>query len=330
MAWSAVAAIAAPIVGGMAGNMMSQGDRDKAAGLSQQALDAINGVTVPSVAEQKLILEELRRAGVYTPEMEEAYQMPDSEMGNISTDPRLKQAQLNSLLKLQEIGDGGMNMEDKAALNRLLSSNNAQERGSREAIQQDMSRRGMSGSGFELASMLANQQGSADRMAQQGMDIKAQAEKRALEALMQSGTLAGSIQGQDFDQQAQVAQAKDAINQFNTQLRQDVQSRNVASKNSGQMYNLGEDQRVADSNVATRNQEQTYNKGLIQTNFNNQLDKASALAGQSRASASNALANANQTASMYSGIGQGIGQAATAYNQSQTEEERLKKYGRTK
>lgn len=331
MAWAAVAAIAAPIIGGMLGNAASAGDRDRANQLSRTALEAIQGIRVPTPEEQRIILEELKRVGVYTPDMEVAYQQPDSEMKSISTDPRLKQAQLNSLLKLQEIGsEGGMSMEDRARTAELTGELARQEQGQREAIIQNMAQRGVSGSGFELASQLTNQQGSATRASQQGMDIKAQAEKRALEALMSAGTLGGQIQSQDFSQQAQIAEAQDAINRFNTQNRQDVQARNVTSTNDGKLYNLDQDQKISDANVGTRNQQQVYNKELNQQYFRNQMDKGAALAGQYQNQAQRADASADRTQQMYTGAGQGIGQGAAAYGQYQVEDERLKKYGRTK
>jgi len=54
------------------------------------------------------------------------------------------------------------------------------------------------------------------------LDVSAQAQSRALQALMQGGQLGGQIRQQDFGEQSEKAQAQDAINRFNTANRQQV------------------------------------------------------------------------------------------------------------
>lgn len=257
------------------------GGKDAAANDSiNNALAQYSNIRVPTVEEQQLLLEELRQQGKLTPELEQAIMLQGSEMGNVSTDPRLKQAQLDSLLKLQEVANNdGMSAQDQSRLSQIQSQLRQQEQGSRQAIMQNMAQRGMSGSGFELAANLSNQQGSADRASAEGLEVKAQAEKRALEAIMNSGQLGGQIRNQDFTEKSAVAQAQDQINKFNTMNRQDVSNRNVNRNNEAQQTNLKEAQRVADTNVATRNTQQQYNKELLQNQFDNRLKLANGKSG---------------------------------------------------
>lgn len=329
MSFAAVAAIAAPIIGGAIGNQQAQGDRDRANQLSQRTIDIINGIRIPSPEEQRLVLAELKSAGMYTPEMDEALKLDDSKMNDIQTDPRLKQAQMSALMKLQEISDNdGLTMQDKAQLSQVQNEVNANLKGNTDAIQQNMAARGMSGGVGELVSKQLAAQQAANRNSQQGLDVASMAQQRALQALMNGGSMANQMQQTDFNQQSQVAQANDAISKFNTMNQQDVRSNNTANKNDAQKYNLGNQQRIADTNAGISNQQQMYNKELNQQYYQNQMDKAAAMSGQYANQANRADASAQRTAEMYAGVGSGLGKGAAAYNQQSVEDERLAKYGR--
>jgi hypothetical protein len=131
----------------------------------------------------------------------------------------------------------------------------------------------------ELVSKNLNAQAAANRQAQMGMDLKAQAEQRALNALIQSGQLGGQMQERDFGQQAQQAQAADLINRFNLQNRQDIQSRNVGSKNQAQQYNVNQRQNISNQNVGLKNQSQQYQNELAQRRYENELKKRGIISG---------------------------------------------------
>jgi len=135
-------------------------------------------------------------------------------MGGINTDPRYKQAQLSALGGLQQIGQNGMTIQDQANQNKVLSQQNSNEQGNRQAIQQSMAQRGMGGSGFDLASQMLNQQQSANRANQTGTDIAAQAQARSLQAMQGAGQLGSQMQGQDFGQQSQQARAQGCDQSF--------------------------------------------------------------------------------------------------------------------
>lgn len=222
-----------------------------------------------------------RQVASLNPEMEQAVSVGPSEMAGIATDPSLRQAQLKALSKLQETGDaGGRDAQFLADQARLEGDINASTQGQMGAIQQNLAARGMSGGGSEMVQRSIAAQQGANRQAQLGMDAKAQAEQRALQALMQSGQLAGQMQGQDFSQAAQKAQAADAISKFNASNLQGVNSRNTGAANQAQQWNATSAQNAADQNVGAKNQAQQYNLGLNQQNFNNQMSRASGVAQQ--------------------------------------------------
>lgn len=307
-----IGSIGAPILGGIVGNLMSSGDRDKAQGYNQKALEAITGLSLPSIEEQKIALEQLQSQGKLTPEMLQTLTQSDSELSGISTDPRLKEAQMNALSSLSKQGEEGLTANDRVALNTVRRENDQNVQGKNAAILQNMAQRGMGGSGSELASQLINSQEGADRASQESDRLAAMAQQNALQATAQSGQLGGQIRSQDYNEKSAAAQAQDAINRFNTTNSQGVAQYNVGNRNDAQKTNLASDQRIADANTATRNNQAVYNKELIGKNYQNQVQKAGLLSNAYNNAAGAANNTADKTAAMYTGIGQGVGQAAGA------------------
>lgn len=322
MWWAAVPAAISAI-----GLIAGQEDKKRAQAASDAAMAQLNALEIPDVEKQKLYLEKMKSAGVYSPEMEQALRQQDSEFGKVTTDPRLKAAQLKALASLQEIGDSkGLDLTSRAKYNEMQSQLAQQEQGQRGAIMQNMAARGMSGSGFDLAALLSNSQSQSQNASQQGMNMAAEAQQRALQAIMQSGELGGSIRGQDFYEQAAKAQAQDAINRFNTVNSQDVNSRNVQSRNNAQQSNLANDQSIANANVNIINQQQTQNKGLYQQDFENRYKKAGGVANAYNNQAAQYQNQAQDTRQTIGGIGQGVGQILASNAAEDRQDKRLKKY----
>jgi len=283
-----------------------------------------------SAAEQNRILQSVplpilkeyypdlyKQVVALNPELEQAVNLEESKMADLSTNPAFNQAQMNALLKLQEVGDqGGMTATDRSRLAQIQGENETALRGQQGAIMQNLATRGMGGGMSELvARQLATQEG-ANRQAQQGLDVKAQAEQRALQAIMQSGQLGGQMQQQQFGQQAQVAQARDAINRFNAANTQDVQARNIGSKNQAQEWNAAQAQNVAGQNVNLSNQAQQYNLNIPQQQYANQLSRATGQAEGLARQQQIAAQNQQATNQMIGGLIQtGAGYASTRNKQ---------------
>lgn len=248
------------------------GAAGEATGLSKQQLAAAQGIPLPVLKEYYPDL--YKQVVQLNPELESAQTLGPSAMQGITTDPAARQAQLNALSKLQEIGNaGGNDAQSRADLSRIQGDVNSQEQGREGAIQQNLAARGLSGGLGELVQRNLSSQGAANTQAQQSLDAQAQAQSRALQALSQSGQLGGQLQAQDFGQQQAKAQAQDAISKFNTQNLQDVNNTNVGYKNNAQQQNAQAAQSTANSNTGLQNQAQQYNLGLAQQQYNNQLRK---------------------------------------------------------
>lgn len=298
----------ASIIGDLINSLGGGGD--------QQAQDIYSNIVkqaqnIPLPILKEYYPELYKQVAQYQAEAEQAQTLGPSAMQDISVDPRLRQAQMNALMKLQEVGDaGGMTATDKARLAQIQGENEAQLRGQMGAIQQNLATRGLGGGMSELVARNIAAQSAANRQAQQGLDVKAQAEQRALDAIMRSGQLGGEMGRQEFGQAADVARARDLINQFNVRNVQDVASRNVGARNQAGQLQAQTAQGIANQNVAARNEAQQRNLGLAQQNFANQMARqgivSTALGGQ----AQRAQQQADSERQFLGGI---IGAGARAY-----------------
>lgn len=275
----------------------------------EKALREIQNVPLPVLKE--LNPELYKKVVELNPDLESAITLGPSAMEGITTDPRLKEAQMNALLKLQEIGnEGGMTLQDRGRLATINNEVNANLKGNQDAIVQNLATRGQSGGMTELVARQNAAQQAANRASQQAFDVEALAQQRALEALMNAGSMGSQMQSQEFNQKAQVADSQDAIARFNAQNTQQVRNNNVNTTNQSQQWNAQNSQNVANANTDINNQAKQYNLGLTQQQFNNQMAKAGAVAngynnlGQSK--------DADRNAEM-GFVGNIIGAGANAY-----------------
>lgn len=300
------------VIGPIIGQQQAQNQLDAANGARQQALAQWTGLNAPDVASQQLNLQNYGNAGDYNAQMGQALQMGPTAMGGIQTDPRLVQAQMSALNQLSQTGQMGMTPAEAAALSQAQQNAAAQAQAKNKQILDQFARTGMGGSGAQLSAQLENSQGAAQMLANNSNQVAQQAQQNALQAISQAGTLGGQMQGQQFGQQADIARAKDYINQFNTQNSQNVQNTNTQNTNQAALRNLNNQQSIMNQNTQLSNQQQQYNKQLIQQQFNNQTALAAGRSGQYQGIAQQNQQNAANTANMYAGMGQGVDTAVGA------------------
>lgn len=253
---------------------------DKADKLRQQAIDAFNAIQTPELKDLQIQLDHYVSTGRLTPEQAEAELLQSNAFNDIVTDPALASAQKQALVALQEIGtQGGLTATDKARLQDITNEQNQVARGRNEAILQAARQRGMGGSDITTVNQLLNEQAAADRASQRGTDVAAQAEARALQALIQAGQTAGQIRGQEYGEQANKAQAENAIDLFNKQTLNQTNLYNVDAANRAQAANLANEQAIANANVGMTNAERQANINAVQQRFANEMAKAQGKSG---------------------------------------------------
>jgi hypothetical protein len=314
MGLESLAALGAPILGGAIGAFASADDKAKQEQLVADQLAEVQKIAIP---EQRLLkLQQLQQQGVFTPEMVTSAMQQDSQLNQYAEDPQLRNAELASLQKYQDISsNGGLTAQDKARLQDVQGNMKTAIRGDREAAMMDAQSRGTVGGGAALMASLGAGQAATDTASKQGMQVASDAEQRAMDAIAASGQLGGQMRTQDFSQAQAKAAAQDEINRFNTATRNTTNATNTGAMNSAQQQNLAEQQRIADTNAAQTNQETLYNNQAGQRTYQDMLEKAGAL-GNARSAAANAAGQrAASTQQMWGGIGQGVGYGAAAYGQ---------------
>ena len=311
MVWWAPLAAAAGTA--LLGKAVEPSLRSGAEGIYRDIAKDVDAINLPTEQEQYIQIENLVQQGLITPLEAEEILADPSLMSEITTDPFILEAQQRSLGKLEEISEEGLTLEDKARIEQVRREVGAQERGQRERIAQEMQERGVRGSGLELAQQLALQQSAADRRSQESLEQAARAEKRALEAIMQSGAMAGEMRGQEFREQSAKAQAQDAINQFNIANQRQVQEANIQRQMQSQAQNLAERQRIADANLARRQEEALRRAQLKQQRFLNEMSKAETKAAAMGGVAKTRQEDAKTRGALYGGLIGAAGKIGAQY-----------------
>jgi hypothetical protein len=124
--------------------------------------------------------------------------------------PEAAAAQRNALRQLQQIAEKGYTPEEEAALRQIQAETAATAASQRAATQEAFARRGISGGGAERVAAFQGASQAANRAAQQGLDVAAQAQRRALQAMQQQGALGGSMRSQSFEEGRTRAAADEA------------------------------------------------------------------------------------------------------------------------
>lgn len=242
------------LVGSIIGNGAASGDQEASRKALLDALAAYTGLEVPDL--QTMI---------------QASSAGPSAMGGVATDPALRDRELATMTGLQQLVDsGGMTLGDRVAQEQAMTRSAQAAKGQREAVLQEMARRGQLGGGAELAGKLSAAEGAGVGAYNAGSSAAASAQQRALQAMIEGGNVAGRVRGEDFGEAARKAAAADAMAQFNASQR---------SKAYGQ-------------------------------NFGMNYDRASGIAGSNRAISGYNANEAQATRDRYRGYGEAIGGAA--------------------
>lgn len=308
-----VGSVAAPVVGGLLGDIFGSGEQSQATEAQKAALLAMQGVNVPSIADQQVALQNYQLAGQIDPALQASVTQSPSAYGGISVDPSYMGAAQGALSQLGQLANGGLTATDLNNLMQIRNQSMGQANAQNQSVMANMAARGMAGGGAQLAAELSNSQNMDNMAAQNAMSVGSQAQQARLGALSNYATLGSSLNAQSYGQQAQAATAQNAINQFNSNLRYNTGAANTAALNQAKYTNLQNQQNVMNANTGVQNQQQMYNKGLYQQQFNDQMQKAYGVAGQNQNMSNYMNGQANATRGIGAGLGQAVGQGMAAY-----------------
>lgn len=304
--------LATSIIGGEQARQAGDRGYQRSKELMKKALMLYKDINAPTIEEQELALETPDYIGDYDPSLERNVgEIGPSELKQIDVDPRLKEAQMQALAQLSDVvNTGGMTDADKASYELVRRGASGEAQARNQALLQEMQARGQGGSGAELISRLQANQAGADRMQQAALQNQIAARQRALEAVSQSGNMAGNIRTQDFGEQARIAEAQDIINRTNKQNAQSIEQRNVGSKNQAGLRNIDTRQGLEGTRANISNQQQIANKGLISQQFDQNMRLAGAksgiITGQAQSAAQQGANQAAGTGQLWQGVSTGL------------------------
>lgn len=315
-----VGAIAAPVVGGLVGNIMGSSSRKQQMAMMQQAYGELAKLGVPPDLSKEVILQHFQSQGILTPELEQDVHLAESQAAQITEDPSLRQNQVDVLNTLGQVSRGGLRPEDRAAYNELRQSTQRDAEAKRQQILQQMGAMGQATGGAALMSQLQSAQAAADQQSAGSDRLAADASKRALEALAQRAQQAGSMRNQDLSLAEMKAKAIDDRNRFLYENSVARQRANIAAMNQAQQANLANKQRLSEMNTQQGNTEALRQNQAKRDYWQDQLGlaqaKAAALTGQAQMYGQEAQRKADLGAGLGSAVGQGFATYG-AYQQRQ-------------
>ena len=146
------------------------------------------------------------------------------QRGDIQSDPQLRGTQLDALRRMSQIGaQGGMDAQSQAALQEAQYASQKQLQANSAAMMRQQMARGTMDSGGAMAANLANGQASANMLNRGAVQAAGDARSRALQALAQSGKMAGDIRAGDFGEAANNRDAWNQIEEFNEKAKMAAQ-----------------------------------------------------------------------------------------------------------
>ncbi len=299
--WGAVAGAGLGILGSVLGGNAASKAAAAAAAQQQAAFERnkalLESIGIPSVDAQEIALKNPEYVGDLV-----AQTQGNSALTDISTDPKMRQNQLDQIAQLKGLSQTGLGTTDRIALDQAQSQATQADKARRASILSQMAQRGTLDSGSSLAAQLqSTQQANQDALAK-SQNIASQASQNRMNAINSLATQSGALDNTDYNRAASAATAQDAIQRFNVGTRNSVAASNQAAR-----------QNIANQSAANANQQEIYNKGLLQQDYNNRLGKAKSEigldSGNAQNQAQNTLTAGAGQANMYSQIGQGLGNA---------------------
>lgn len=256
--------------------MGSKSDPNKAAmDLQREQMKRLEDIDLPQLEE--FILKSPELVGLL-----DAEQLEDTELKKLQEDPRLREAQMDALRQMEQLGEVGLTPEERAQRSEMLRQGAAQEQARQKQILQGMAQRGSLDSGASLLAQLQSSAAAGADARRQSEQMAADVAARRRQALGKAGSMASTMSAEDFRRGSMAATAQDRIAQFNAMQRADVNRMNLAAR-----------QNIANQKAAIANQQAQVANMIAQQRYQNQLSRATGQ-GQVTSAMSTLAANAPQ------------------------------------
>lgn len=192
-----------------------------------------------------------------------------------------RQAQMDALSRLRRVGSGEADPEFQDKMSQASRQASIDAQSKIDSILQGQARRGLLGSGNQMAAQLQGATASMDRNAQMGSSAAAESYRNQLQALRDSASLGGQVRSADESMQSRNADIINAYNARGANSAQQWQNNRAATLNNAQQYNLAQNQAAADKNTSQNNDyakyNQQYGNQMAQQGYQNQVAERDAL-----------------------------------------------------
>ena len=291
-------------------DFLTGGDSGDAIKAQQQAIQALASVQAPT--QQQLSLPELQQYALsqnMTPAQMHAF-LQQNNAFNAPVDQTGTAAQVAAINQLAGVANAGAegSPTQRAQVEQINQDAARNLAGQRGAIEQQAAARGVP-VGLLQAALSGQQAGQGLQDAHMAaLQAQGQNYQQAL-AAMASGAGAGqALQGQQNTQANAVAQAQNAMQQFNAANQQNASQNNAANQQQANLQNTQAANQVSQANTGLANQRTQYNVQLPQQIFNNQMAKATGVANQYNNLANTQTQQGQQNAGIAGGL---LGAGAT-------------------
>lgn len=208
----------------------------------------------PKFDLSKYTPEKLTQVAKYVPEMAPMIKEAAPQLIQNSSTMKLgRDAQIAALKKLSSIGSGEFDPEYAQKVQQAARQAQSEAQSRQQSLMDSFARRGLAGSGLELAASLAGNAQSMDRQAMTNQQAATDAYRNQMSALAQSGQIGGQLFAQDQNLQAQNAGIINAFNQRMSAAQQNWEQQRAQALNDAQVRNLAEQQRISDQNTNNAN-----------------------------------------------------------------------------
>lgn len=208
----------------------------------------------PKFDLSKIDPEDLKMIGKFDPQLPALIVEAEPQLITKTQDMKEgRSAQLNALRKLQKIGEGDFDPEYQQKVQEAARSAQGEAQSRQASIMQDFARRGIGGSGLNLAAQLGGSADAMDRAARSNQQAATDAYRNRLNALMSGAQLGSQISSEDVSLQDRNTGIINDFNQRVSRNRQAYETDAANMQNAAQQYNLGVGQSIANQNTDTRN-----------------------------------------------------------------------------
>jgi hypothetical protein len=312
-----IGTVAAPIIGGLVGNLMGAKDRRAARKRIEAAIQELKAAGFPPDLSTPILFEKFQEIGIMTPELEQDIQVAASSVAKLEEDPTVRASQLEALNIFKQMGKTGFGPEERAAFNQLRQQRESDLQSRLASQELEARRRGVATAGDTRAQQLLSIQAGADRASLEGDRISAMIAQRIKEGASGMSSVASQMRGQDFQAELARTQADDERKRFIDQNTMSRQARNVDALRDAQRRREQQAMQVGTANTQMANAERLRQVDAQRQFWSDKLSRAQALGNAYTGQASQLQKDADRTAGIFQGIGSGVGQGLGAYAQSQ-------------